>query len=256
MKSPLVGNKKTPDRQSVSPRVTLSPPISLACWISHQASRSRKIPFLFVIRNTSFLSRTMSARISSHGRRGVAASYSRHRRHPRNNSTSSNSTLASKPWNTKVQTLFAKEVSTHPTMVSTQHLSIKGKKIPGFCLLRSTHSQGRSTLDSAPRTTCLQIWDNRSTQHQSRSTLDSVPRTSFSQVWDCVSTPPPGQVDTLRKDSILRWMFATCQPRATGHQPRIVCPCTQRVSLESFRYKRSLFGPPSYQETQLTLRAS
>ncbi|MQL69505.1 hypothetical protein Taro_001797 [Colocasia esculenta] len=156
----------------------------------------------------------------------------------------------------KVQTLFAKEVSTHPTMVSTQHLSIKGKKIPGFCLLRSTHSQGRSTLDSAPRTACLQIWDSRSTQHQSRSTLDSVPRTTFSQVWDSVSTPPPGQVDTLRKDSILRWMFATCQPRAMGYQPRIVCPCTQRVSLESFGYKRSLIGPPSHQETQLTLRAS
>ncbi|MQL72156.1 hypothetical protein Taro_004476, partial [Colocasia esculenta] len=155
-----------------------------------------------------------------------------------------------------VQTLFAKEVSTHPTMVSTQHLSIKGKKIPGFCLLRSTHSQGRSTLDSAPRTACLQIWHSRSTQHQSRSTLDSIPRTTFSQVWDSVSTPPPGQVDTLRKDSILRWMFSTCQPRAMGYQPRIVCPCTQRVSLESFRYKRSLIGPPSHQETQLTLRAS
>ncbi|MQM10896.1 hypothetical protein Taro_043797, partial [Colocasia esculenta] len=72
-----------------------------------------------------------------------------------------------------VQTLFAKEVSTHPSMVSTQHLRLKGKKvkncldcvdtspeagrhelqIPGFTLLRSTHSQGRSTLDPAPRTT-------------------------------------------------------------------------------------------------------
>ncbi|MQM03870.1 hypothetical protein Taro_036660 [Colocasia esculenta] len=116
----------------------------------------------------------------------------------------------------KVQTLFAKEVSTHPTMVSTHQPRFKGKKIPGFRLLRSTHSQGRSTLDSVPRTACLQNWDSRSTQDQSRSTLDSVPRTAFSQVWDSVSTPPPGQVDTLRKDCNLNWMSATCQPRAMG----------------------------------------
>ncbi|MQL92328.1 hypothetical protein Taro_024958 [Colocasia esculenta] len=43
----------------------------------------------------------MSARISSHMRRGVAASYSRHRCYPRNSSTSSSNTLVSKPWKTK-----------------------------------------------------------------------------------------------------------------------------------------------------------
>ncbi|MQL68672.1 hypothetical protein Taro_000955 [Colocasia esculenta] len=69
-------------------------------------------------------------------------------------------------------------------------------------------------------------WDSRSTQDESRSTLDLVPRTTCFQVWDSVSTPPPGQVDTLRKDSNLRWMIATCQPRAMVYQPRIVCPCT------------------------------
>ncbi|MQM13521.1 hypothetical protein Taro_046446 [Colocasia esculenta] len=123
MKSPLVGNRKTPARQSVNPRVTLSLPISLACWINHQASRSRKIPFLFVIRNTSFLSRTISTRISSHGRRGVAASYSRHRCHPRNSSTSSSNTLASKPWNTNVCVCGCHLSTNAPRASNPHHMS-------------------------------------------------------------------------------------------------------------------------------------
>ncbi|MQM23955.1 hypothetical protein Taro_057025 [Colocasia esculenta] len=125
--------------------------------------------------------------------------------------------------------LFTKEVSTHPSMVSTHHLSLKGKKlkncldcvdtchrvcrhelqIPGISVPRSTHSQSRSTLDPVPRTTSLQNWDSRSTHSQSS-----------------VSTPPPGQVDTLRKVCNLKWMAATCQPRPMGNQPRIVCPYT------------------------------
>ncbi|MQL80416.1 hypothetical protein Taro_012851 [Colocasia esculenta] len=92
--------------------------------------------------------------------------------------------------------------------------------------------------------------------HQSRSTLDLVPRTAYFQVWDSVSTPPPGQVDTLRKDSNLRWMIAMCHPRAMVYQPRIVCPYTQGVSLESFGYKKPPIGHPSHQETQRTLGAS
>ncbi|MQL89846.1 hypothetical protein Taro_022425 [Colocasia esculenta] len=47
-----------------------------------------------------------------------------------------------------------------------------------------------------------------------------------SHIWDSVSTPPPGQVDTLRKVCNLKWMAATCQPRPMGNQPRIVCPYT------------------------------
>ncbi|MQL79320.1 hypothetical protein Taro_011753 [Colocasia esculenta] len=92
-----------------------------------------------------------------------------------------------------VQTLFAKEVSTHPTMVSTQQPRFKGKKV-------DTASE---QVDTGP---CSQ--------------------NSCSQIWDSVSTPPPGQVDTLRKDCNLNWMFATCQPRAMVYQPRIVCPWT------------------------------
>ncbi|MQL87433.1 hypothetical protein Taro_019973 [Colocasia esculenta] len=99
-----------------------------------------------------------------------------------------------------VQTLFAKEVSTHSTM-------------------------GRSTLDPAPRTAVFRIGDSRSTQHQSRSTLDPAPRTAVFRTmiagrhntkagrhWissqnslfhdlGSVLTPPLGQVDTLRKAS-------------------------------------------------------
>ncbi|MQL89860.1 hypothetical protein Taro_022437, partial [Colocasia esculenta] len=134
-------------------------------------------------------------------------------------------------YDTRVQTLFAKEVSTHPTTVSTQYPDSKAKRstqdqsrstldsVPRIACLqnwdsRSTQDQSRSTLDSVPKTACLQNWDSRSTQDQSRSTLDLVPKTTSSQIWDSVSTPPPGQVDTLRKDCNLNWMFATCQPRA------------------------------------------
>ncbi|MQM13125.1 hypothetical protein Taro_046047 [Colocasia esculenta] len=58
--------------------------------------------------------------------------------------------------------------------------------------------------------------------------VDTGPRSqnSLFSIWDSVSTPPPGQVDTLRKDCNLNWMFATCQPRAMVYQPKIVCPCT------------------------------
>ncbi|MQL75925.1 hypothetical protein Taro_008308 [Colocasia esculenta] len=45
-------------------------------------------------------------------------------------------------------------------------------------LLRSTHSQGRSTPELVPRTSVFRIGDSRSTQHQSRSTLDPAPRTT------------------------------------------------------------------------------
>ncbi|MQM01451.1 hypothetical protein Taro_034206, partial [Colocasia esculenta] len=65
----------------------------------------------------------------------------------------------------------------------------------------STQDEGRSALDLVPRTACFQNWDSRSTPPPE-------------QVWDSVSTPPPGQVDTLRKNPNLRWMIATCHPRA------------------------------------------
>ncbi|MQL73694.1 hypothetical protein Taro_006036, partial [Colocasia esculenta] len=93
-----------------------------------------------------------------------------------------------------VQILFAKMVSTHPTMVDT------------------TTRAGRHWINS--QNSMFAEWDGRSTQDESRSTLDPFPRTACFQIWDSVSKPPPGQVDTLRKDSNLRWMIATCHPRA------------------------------------------
>ncbi|MQM00939.1 hypothetical protein Taro_033683 [Colocasia esculenta] len=139
-----------------------------------------------------------------------------------------------------VQTLFAKEVSTHPTMVSTQHLSIKGKKVDAL--------SGQVDTGSCSQNNSFQNWGQQVDTASEQVDTGPCSQNILFSVWDSVSTPPPGQVDTLRKDCNLDWMFATCQPRAMGYQPRIVCPCTQRVSLESFEYKRSLIGPPSHQK--------
>ncbi|MQL95705.1 hypothetical protein Taro_028372 [Colocasia esculenta] len=78
---------------------------------------------------------------------------------------------------------YAKDESTHPSMVSTHQHRFKGKmcknvetvsthvksvstRVAVFqksSLPRLTHSQSRSTLDPVPRTASLQIWDSRST---------------------------------------------------------------------------------------------
>ncbi|MQL87901.1 hypothetical protein Taro_020442, partial [Colocasia esculenta] len=128
---------------------------------------------------------------------------------------------------------YAKDESTHPSMVSTHQHRFKGKMCKNVetvlthvksvstqvavfqksSLPRSTHSQSRSTLDPVHRTYYLQIWDSRSTHSQSRSTLDPVPRTASLQIRDSRSTLPPGQVDTLRKLFILKLMAATLHKR-------------------------------------------
>ncbi|MQL97552.1 hypothetical protein Taro_030244 [Colocasia esculenta] len=74
-------------------------------------------------------------------------------------------------------------------------------------------------VDTGPRSqnSLFAEWDRRSTQDEGKSTLDLVPRTN----WDRRSTPLPGQVDTLRKDCNLRWMIATCHPRAMKHLKRL-----------------------------------
>ena len=92
---------------------------------------------------------------------------------------------------------YAKDESTHPSMVSTHQHRFKGKmcknvetvsthvksvstRVAVFqksSLPRSTHSQSRSTLDPVPRTASLKNWDSRSTHSQSRSTRDLLPRT-------------------------------------------------------------------------------
>ncbi|MQL78718.1 hypothetical protein Taro_011137, partial [Colocasia esculenta] len=142
-----------------------------------------------------------------------------------------------------VQTLFAKEVSTHPTMVSTQQPRFKGKKVDSLSGQVDTRLSSQNSMfaelgqqvDAGPE----QVDTGLSSQNNMFAELGqqvdttpkqvdtgSVPRTACFKIWDSVSTPPPGQVDTLRKDCNLNWMFATCQPRAMVYQPRIVCPCT------------------------------
>ncbi|MQL81043.1 hypothetical protein Taro_013497 [Colocasia esculenta] len=84
-----------------------------------------------------------------------------------------------------VQTLFAKEVSTHPTMVSTQQPRFKGKKVDtGLSSQNNLFAELGQQVDTASEQ------------------VDTGPcsQNSCSQIWDNVSTPPPGQVDTLRKD--------------------------------------------------------
>ncbi|MQL92577.1 hypothetical protein Taro_025203 [Colocasia esculenta] len=103
---------------------------------------------------------------------------------------------------------YAKDESTHPSMVSTHQHIFKGKmcknvdtvsthvksvstRVAVFqksSLPRSTHSQSRSTLDPVSRTTSLKNWVSRSTHSQSRSTLDPVPRIASLQIWDSRST--------------------------------------------------------------------
>ncbi|MQM01250.1 hypothetical protein Taro_034010 [Colocasia esculenta] len=108
----------------------------------------------------------------------------------------------------KYKHFYAKDESTHPSMVSTHQHRFKGKmcknvetvsthvksvstRVAVFqksSLPRSTHYQSRSTLDPVSRTASLKNWDSRSTHSQSRSTLDPVPRTASLQIWDSRST--------------------------------------------------------------------
>ncbi|MQL96538.1 hypothetical protein Taro_029215 [Colocasia esculenta] len=84
-----------------------------------------------------------------------------------------------------VQTLFAKEVSTHPTMLSTQHLSIKGKKVDA---LSGQVDTGLSSQNSMFADLGQQV---DATPEQ----VDTGPcsQNILFSVWDSVSTPPPGQ---------------------------------------------------------------
>ncbi|MQL87054.1 hypothetical protein Taro_019587, partial [Colocasia esculenta] len=97
------------------------------------------------------------------------------------------------PLAAKYKHFYAKDESTHPSMVSTHQHIFKGKlcknvetvsthvksvstRVEVFqksSLPRSTHSQSRSTLDPVPRTASLQIWDSRSTHSQSRVPADT-----------------------------------------------------------------------------------
>ncbi|MQM00797.1 hypothetical protein Taro_033534 [Colocasia esculenta] len=90
-------------------------------------------------------------------------------------------------------------------MVSTQQPRFKGKKVDAGPEQVDTRLSSQNSLFAE----LGQQVDTASEQ------VDTGPcsQNSCSQIWDSVSTPPPGQVDTLRKDCNLNWMFATCQPR-------------------------------------------
>ena len=99
----------------------------------------------------------------------------------------------------QVQTFYAKDVSTHPSMVSTHQHRLKEKLCKNVKSVsthvksvstrvavfqrsrvpRSTHSQGRLTLDPVPRTASLRNWEQVDTL-KSRSTRDLSPRTDSS----------------------------------------------------------------------------
>ncbi|MQM09751.1 hypothetical protein Taro_042628 [Colocasia esculenta] len=109
---------------------------------------------------------------------------------------------------------YAKDESTHPSMVSTHQHIFKGKmcknvetvsthvksvstRVAVFqksSLPRSTHSQSRSTLDPVSRTASLKNWVDTGSSSQN----------SLLHILDSASTLPLGQVDTLRKLFILK----------------------------------------------------
>ncbi|MQL69087.1 hypothetical protein Taro_001355 [Colocasia esculenta] len=130
---------------------------------------------------------------------------------------------------------YAKDESTHPSMVSTHQHRFKGKMCKNvetvsthvksvstrvaICqkssLPRSTHSQSRSTLDPVHRTASLKNWDSRSTHSQSRSTLDPVPRTASLQIWDSRSTHSrAGRHRTFFPEQLLTY-FGQCVDTTT-----------------------------------------
>ncbi|MQL93618.1 hypothetical protein Taro_026262 [Colocasia esculenta] len=103
---------------------------------------------------------------------------------------------------------YAKDESTHPSMVSTHQHRFKGKmcknvetvsthvksvstRVAVFqksSLPRSTHSQSRSTLDPVPRTASLQIWDSRLTHSRAGRHGTFFPEQLLTYSGQCVDT--------------------------------------------------------------------
>ncbi|MQM08280.1 hypothetical protein Taro_041137, partial [Colocasia esculenta] len=107
-----------------------------------------------------------------------------------------------------VQTFFfAKDVSTHPSMVSTQQHRFKGKMNQSTQV--DTLSEQVDTRPSSQNSQFEELGQQVDTLSEQVDTGPSSQNIS-SHIWDSVSTPPPGQVDTLRKVCNLKWMAATC----------------------------------------------
>ncbi|MQM03691.1 hypothetical protein Taro_036476, partial [Colocasia esculenta] len=104
---------------------------------------------------------------------------------------------------------YAKDESTHPSMVSTHQHRFIGKMCKNVETV-STHVKSVSTRvavfqkSSLPRSTHSQSRFGTAGRH-TQEQVDTGPssRNSLLHILDSVSTLPPGQVDTLRKLFIL-----------------------------------------------------
>ncbi|MQL70190.1 hypothetical protein Taro_002470 [Colocasia esculenta] len=106
--------------------------------------------------------------------------------------------------------LYAKDESTHPSMVSTHQHRFKGKMCKHVETV-STHVKRVSTRvavfqkSSLPRSTHSQSRFGTAGRHtQEQVDMGPSSQNSLLHILDSVSTLPPGQVDTLRKLFILK----------------------------------------------------
>ncbi|MQM10329.1 hypothetical protein Taro_043219, partial [Colocasia esculenta] len=117
-----------------------------------------------------------------------------------------------------VQTLFAKEVSTHPTMVSTQQPRFKGKKVDA---LSGQVDTGLSSQNSM----FVELGQQVDAGPEQVDTGVSSQNSLFSGLGQCVDTTTRAGRHTTER---LQPKLDVCHVSAKGdgYQPRIVCPCT------------------------------
>ncbi|MQL70357.1 hypothetical protein Taro_002669, partial [Colocasia esculenta] len=126
------------------------------------------------------------------------------------------------------QALFAKEVSTHPSMVSTQQHRFKGKM--------STHSSEQVDTRSRSQNSCFVNWDRRSTHSQSVSTQDTFPavqvanfQTSYKRFFSASlhiregpnSLRASKKLLAAKKSSCLLPLLSKCFQKTNSHQFKI-----------------------------------
>ncbi|MQL72658.1 hypothetical protein Taro_004977, partial [Colocasia esculenta] len=98
-------------------------------------------------------------------------------------------------------------------MVSTQQHRFKGKINQSTQV--DTLSEQVDTRPSSQNSQFEELGQQVDTLPEQVNTGPSSQNNIF-HILDSVSTPPLGQVDTLREVFILKWMGATCQPRPMG----------------------------------------
>ncbi|MQM19577.1 hypothetical protein Taro_052583 [Colocasia esculenta] len=123
---------------------------------------------------------------------------------------------------------YAKDVSTHPSMVSTHQHRFKGNMCKNVETV-STRVKSVSTrvevfqvdtlseqVDTRPSSQNSQFEELGQQVDTLKEQIDTGPssQNSLSHILDSVSTLPPGQVDTLRNLFILKLKAATCPSKA------------------------------------------